>query len=51
MITKIPSATIIIDIKNIAKFDQVASMIGVESGHAIGSSLPLLRTLYAMGAR
>ena len=26
-------------------------MIGVESGHAIGSSLPLLRTLYAMGAR
>jgi len=30
---------------------KVASMIGVESGHAIGSSLPLLRTLYAMGAR
>merc|ERR1712179_468764 len=30
---------------------RIASMIGVESGHAIGSSLPLLRTLYAMGAR
>jgi len=30
---------------------KIASMIGVESGHAIGSSLPILRTLYAMGAR
>lgn len=30
---------------------KLASMIGVESGHAIGSSLPLLRTIYAMGAR
>ena len=27
------------------------SQIGVESGHAIGSSLPLVRTLYRMGAR
>ena len=26
-------------------------MIGVESGHAIGSSLAILRTLYELGAR
>merc|ERR1719187_1758142 len=30
---------------------KIASLIGVESGHAIGSSLPILRTLYDMGAR
>jgi len=30
---------------------KIASLIGVESGHAIGSSLPMLRTLYSMGAR
>lgn len=30
---------------------KIASLIGVESGHAIGSSLPMLRSLYALGAR
>ena len=30
---------------------KMASLIGVESGHAIGSSLPALRSLYALGAR
>ena len=30
---------------------KVASLIGVESGYAIGNSLPVLRTLYSMGAR
>merc|ERR1719309_1067732 len=30
---------------------KIASMIGVESGHAIGSSLPILRSLYSLGAR
>ena len=30
---------------------KVASLVGVESGHAIGSSMSILRTLYSMGAR
>ena len=39
------------DIESAWSAGKIASMIGVESGHAIGSSLPILRTLYAMGAR
>jgi len=39
------------DIEAARKSGKIASMIGVESGHAIGSSLPILRTLYDMGAR
>jgi len=39
------------DIEEALVQGKVASMIGVESGHAIGSSLPMLRTLYSMGAR
>merc|ERR1712198_804593 len=39
------------DIEEAWKVGKIASMIGVESGHAIGSSLPILRTLYRMGAR
>jgi len=39
------------DIEEAWKVGKIASMIGVESGHAIGSSLPILRTLYSMGAR
>ena len=30
---------------------RIGSIIGVESGHAIGSSLGVLRTLYELGAR
>ena len=30
---------------------KIASLVGVESGHAIGSSMSILRTLYSMGAR
>jgi len=43
--------TSVADIEQAWAEGRIASMIGVESGHAIGSSLPLLRTLYAMGAR
>ena len=39
------------DIQAAISSGKIASLIGVESGHAIGSSLPLLRTLYSMGAR
>jgi len=44
-------ATSTADIEAAAEQGKIASMIGVESGHAIGSSLPILRTLYTMGAR
>ena len=30
---------------------KIASLIGVESGHAIGSNLGVLRELYALGGR
>merc|ERR1712179_473365 len=43
--------TSVADIESAWSAGKIASMIGVESGHAIGSSLPILRTLYAMGAR
>ena len=39
------------DIQAAISSGKIASLIGVESGHAIGSSLALLRTLYEMGAR
>ena len=39
------------DIQAAMSSGKIASLIGVESGHAIGSSLALLRTLYEMGAR
>merc|ERR1712215_397850 len=44
-------ATSTADIETAWAEGKIASMIGVESGHAIGSSLPILRTLYSMGAR
>ena len=39
------------DIEAAISSGKIASLIGVESGHAIGSSLALLRTLYSVGAR
>jgi len=44
-------ATSVDDIEEARAQGKIASLIGVESGHAIGSSLPLVRTLYRMGAR
>merc|ERR1711892_1539216 len=44
-------ATSTSDIESAAEQGKIASMIGVESGHAIGSSLSILRTLYTMGVR
>jgi len=44
-------ATSVADIEEARAEGKIASLIGVESGHAIGSSLPLVRTLYRMGAR
>lgn len=39
------------DVKRIHKAGKIASLMGMEGGHAIDSSLPMLRALYAAGAR
>lgn len=39
------------DVRRIHKQGKIASMIGMEGGHSIGSSLPVLRQMYAVGAR
>ncbi|MGZ8364448.1 MAG: dipeptidase, partial [Caulobacteraceae bacterium] len=39
------------DIARIEKKGKVASLMGMEGGHAIANSLPVLRGLYAAGAR
>src|SRR6185436_19321409 len=39
------------DVVRIHKAGRVASMIGVEGGHQINESLPVLRQMYAAGAR
>lgn len=39
------------DIISAFKAGRVASLIGIEGGHQIDDSLPVLRTMYALGAR
>ncbi len=39
------------DVRRIHRSGKIASLIGIEGGHAIDSSLPLLRAFYAAGAR
>jgi membrane dipeptidase len=39
------------DIERIEKSGRIASLIGVEGGHQIDNSLPVLREYYALGAR
>ena len=44
-------ATSVADIEEAAASGRIASLIGVEGGHAIDSSLGSLRQLYDLGAR
>jgi membrane dipeptidase len=39
------------DIRRIHKAGRIASLVGVEGGHQINNSLPVLRQLYDLGAR
>ncbi len=39
------------DIERIHSSGKIASLIGIEGGHAIGNSLAVLRQLYSLGAR
>jgi len=39
------------DIERIHRKGKIASMIGMEGGHSIDNSLPMLRMTYALGAR
>ena len=39
------------DVERVEKAGRIASMMGVEGGHSIDSSLPTLRMLYRLGAR
>ena len=39
------------DVQRAMKRGRIASLIGMEGGHSIGSSLAVLRQMYAMGAR
>ena len=37
--------------RRIHKAGRIASLIGIEGGHQIDNSLPVLREMYALGAR
>jgi membrane dipeptidase len=39
------------DVRRLFKAHRISSLIGIEGGHQINSSLPVLRQFYAMGAR
>ncbi|XP_057664627.1 dipeptidase 1-like isoform X1 [Diorhabda carinulata] len=39
------------EIRSVHKEGRIASLIGVEGGHALGNSLAVLRTFYSLGAR
>jgi membrane dipeptidase len=39
------------DVRRIHKHGRIASLIGIEGGHQIDNSLPVLREMYALGAR
>ncbi|HXI13886.1 MAG TPA: dipeptidase [Thermoanaerobaculia bacterium] len=45
------NAVSVADIARIGKKKKIASLIGIEGGHAIDNSLPALRQLYMLGAR
>jgi microsomal dipeptidase-like Zn-dependent dipeptidase len=42
---------LVTDIKAAHANGQLCSLIGVEGGHSLASSLPVLRTLYSVGVR
>ncbi|PEQ11903.1 membrane dipeptidase [Novosphingobium sp. PC22D] len=44
-------ATSAADVENAMAEGRIASLIGMEGGHSIGSSLAVLRQMYALGAR
>jgi membrane dipeptidase len=39
------------DVRQIHRAHKIASLIGIEGGHQINNSLPVLRQMYALGAR
>jgi membrane dipeptidase len=39
------------EIESAHRAGRIASLIGVEGGHSLGSSLAILRTFYQLGAR
>ena len=43
--------TILLGIEDAFAANRIASMIGIESGHAIESNLGILRAIYELGAR